>query len=108
MIAATQPAAANFAPAEPRDRPLPIMLVHGTKDPLVPYAGGMASMWGFRRDPSNDLSPALRRGGRLAGQACLAHPGRTRQHDADRSVASGGNVADGPELLRTTRQRPAP
>ena len=51
VISATQPAAENFAPgapAEPGDHPLPIMLVHGTKDPLVPYAGGMTSMWGLR------------------------------------------------------------
>ncbi|MFB9737044.1 alpha/beta hydrolase family esterase [Streptomyces thermocoprophilus] len=48
VLSATQPAPENFAPHETRDRPVPVMFVHGTKDPLVPYAGGMASMWGFR------------------------------------------------------------
>ncbi|WP_369221412.1 PHB depolymerase family esterase [Streptomyces sp. R39] len=48
VISATQPAENNFAPDDPQDEPLPVMLVHGTKDPLVPYEGGMASMWGFK------------------------------------------------------------
>ncbi|WP_369392437.1 PHB depolymerase family esterase [Streptomyces sp. CG1] len=48
VISATQPADENFAPTNPVHHPLPIMLVHGTKDPLVPYGGGMASMWGLR------------------------------------------------------------
>ncbi|MET7318515.1 PHB depolymerase family esterase [Streptomyces thermoviolaceus] len=48
IISATQPAPENFAPTESLSRPLPVMLVHGTKDPLVPYHGGMASMWGLR------------------------------------------------------------
>ncbi|AZM64496.1 MULTISPECIES: alpha/beta hydrolase family esterase [unclassified Streptomyces] len=48
VISATQPAAENFAPTDPQSQPVPVMLVHGTKDPLVPYNGGMASMWGFK------------------------------------------------------------
>jgi polyhydroxybutyrate depolymerase len=48
ILSATQPVAENFAPDAPLELPLPIFLVHGTKDPLVPYQGGMASMWGFR------------------------------------------------------------
>ncbi|MGW6795309.1 alpha/beta hydrolase family esterase [Streptomyces chartreusis] len=48
VISATQPAEENFAPTAPKSQPLPVMLVHGTKDPLVPYNGGMASMWGFK------------------------------------------------------------
>lgn len=48
IIAATQPVPDNFdLPAVPVT-PLPVMLIHGTKDPLVPYEGGMASLWGFR------------------------------------------------------------
>jgi hypothetical protein len=27
---------------------LPVALIHGTRDRLVPYDGGMASLWGFR------------------------------------------------------------
>ncbi|KAA9148130.1 hypothetical protein FPZ12_045120 [Amycolatopsis acidicola] len=48
LLSATQPAPENFAPDSPRSRPLPAILFHGTKDPLVPYDGGVASMWGFR------------------------------------------------------------
>jgi polyhydroxybutyrate depolymerase len=48
VISATQPDPENFAPAAEQARALPVILVHGTKDPLVPYAGGMASLWGFR------------------------------------------------------------
>ena len=33
----------------PQDQPLPVMFVHGTKDPVTPYAGGMAKM--FRVSP---------------------------------------------------------
>ena len=46
IISATQPEAANFLAAS-RETSLPILLIHGTSDPLVPYNGGMASLWGF-------------------------------------------------------------
>ncbi|MBV9258293.1 MAG: dienelactone hydrolase family protein [Ktedonobacteraceae bacterium] len=46
IIAATQPVAANFL-AVSRETSLPILLMHGTSDPLVPYNGGMASLWGW-------------------------------------------------------------
>lgn len=48
IIAATQPVPENFSPARDATQPLPTVLIHGTKDPLVPYDGGMASLWGFR------------------------------------------------------------
>lgn len=47
IIAATQPEEQNFVPAARRTDPLPVLLINGTKDPLVPYAGGVTSMWGF-------------------------------------------------------------
>ena len=31
-----------------KDLPLPVMFVHGTEDPITPYAGGMAKMYRFR------------------------------------------------------------
>ncbi len=46
IIAATQPAAENF-PAYAKETSLPLLLIHGTADPLVPYNGGMASLWGL-------------------------------------------------------------
>ena len=47
IIAATQPVAANFLAAS-RETSLPILLIHGTSDPIVPYNGGMASLWGLK------------------------------------------------------------
>jgi poly(3-hydroxybutyrate) depolymerase len=49
IISATQPDAANFLAAskDSRETSLPILLIHGTSDPIVPYKGGVASLWGF-------------------------------------------------------------
>ncbi len=47
IISATQPVPENFLPQTAEVVALPTMLMHGTKDPLVPYDGGMASLWGF-------------------------------------------------------------
>ncbi len=46
LIGATQPDAANFLVA-PRETSLPILMIHGTSDPIVPYNGGVASLWGL-------------------------------------------------------------
>ena len=46
IISATQPLAENFMVAS-REMSLPILLIHGTADPIVPYNGGIASLWGF-------------------------------------------------------------
>ncbi|MET1074974.1 MAG: PHB depolymerase family esterase [Umezawaea sp.] len=48
LIGATQPAPENFMAFDVRVEPVPVVLFHGTKDPLVPYDGGVASLWGFR------------------------------------------------------------
>ncbi|WNV86349.1 PHB depolymerase family esterase [Umezawaea sp. Da 62-37] len=48
LIAATQPEPGNFMAFGGPAEPVPVVLFHGTKDPLVPYDGGMASLWGFR------------------------------------------------------------
>ena len=48
LIGAAQPVPANFLLADAAVVPRPVLLVHGTKDPIVPYAGGMASLFGFR------------------------------------------------------------
>lgn len=46
MIAATQPVPENFPTGMPSTA-VPVMLIHGTRDRLVPYHGGVASFWGF-------------------------------------------------------------
>lgn len=48
ILSATQAVPDNFAPDSPQTQPLPVVLVHGTKDPIVPYAGGMTKMYRFR------------------------------------------------------------
>jgi polyhydroxybutyrate depolymerase len=44
ILSATQSVPENYAPDNPREQPLPVMFVHGTDDPITPYAGGMAKM----------------------------------------------------------------
>ena len=48
IISATMPVAQNLLPIVGPAHPVPIVLFHGTKDPLVPYAGGMASIFGLK------------------------------------------------------------
>jgi polyhydroxybutyrate depolymerase len=47
IISATQPVAENLD-VKDRHQSLPVVLIHGTLDPVVPYGGGIASMWGLR------------------------------------------------------------
>ncbi|MFE2875089.1 alpha/beta hydrolase family esterase [Streptomyces roseus] len=46
VISAAQPAAGNFAPHTSRLHPLPTLIIHGTGDRVVPYAGGRVSLGG--------------------------------------------------------------
>lgn len=46
-VAATQPTADNFT-CEASSRPVPMLLINGTRDPIVPYAGGITSLFGFQ------------------------------------------------------------
>lgn len=45
VIAATMPAPESFLLADAPPAPMPILLIHGTKDPIVKYAGGEFSWW---------------------------------------------------------------
>lgn len=45
VIAATMPAPENFLAAGAPPAPMPVLLVHGTRDPIVGYAGGEMSWW---------------------------------------------------------------
>lgn len=47
VLCATQTVPEDFGPDAPQEQPLPVLFVHGTKDPVTPYAGGMAKMWRF-------------------------------------------------------------
>lgn len=48
IIAATQPAPDNFLLADAPPVPLPVVLIHGTGDPIVAYGGGAMSWWARR------------------------------------------------------------
>jgi polyhydroxybutyrate depolymerase len=58
IIAATQPTPDNFLLADAPATPLPVMLIHGTRDPIVAYEGGAMSWWARRvfRVGGNSLS----------------------------------------------------
>lgn len=45
ILAATQPAPENFLGTGAPAAPLPVLLMHGTRDHIVPYAGGLMSWW---------------------------------------------------------------
>ena len=45
IISATQPAPDNFLLAGAPTVPLPVVLIHGTRDPVVSYEGGAMSWW---------------------------------------------------------------
>ncbi|WP_220501556.1 alpha/beta hydrolase family esterase [Microbispora sp. H10670] len=45
VLAATMPAPENFLVAGAPSVPMPVLLVHGTKDPIIGYAGGELSWW---------------------------------------------------------------
>lgn len=50
LVSATMPASDNLLAApDPDVAAIPMMLVHGTKDPIVPFQGGMASALGRPR-----------------------------------------------------------
>ncbi|MFF9490201.1 alpha/beta hydrolase family esterase [Streptomyces sp. NPDC014676] len=47
VIAATMPAPENFLASQTPRAPLPVLLIHGTKDPIVSYQGGTMN-WALR------------------------------------------------------------
>lgn len=50
LVSATLPAPANLLPvSDAKTTAIPMMLVHGTKDSIVPFGGGMASAFGRPR-----------------------------------------------------------
>lgn len=48
VISATQPTPDNFLLADAPPVALPVVLIHGTSDPIVAYQGGAMSWWGRR------------------------------------------------------------
>lgn len=117
LIGATQPVPANFLLSHAAVVPRPVLLVHGTKDPIVPYDGGMASLFGFRprglglSAPQTARYYAERNGIDLSPTTSdLPHDPRSRRTSVVRTeygrpdkqpvtlytVAGGGHVVPGP------------
>ncbi|WP_245887222.1 alpha/beta hydrolase family esterase [Umezawaea tangerina] len=91
LIGATQPEPANLMAFDVEPEPVPVVLFHGTKDPLVPYDGGMASLWGFRP-----------RGLGLSARATAAYFAARNGITAE---PVSHDLGHGPEDARTTVER---
>ena len=78
-VAATQPTSDNFS-CETSGRPIPVLLMNGTGGPIVPYTGGVISLFGFRP-----------RGTALSAPETARHEPRRRWRvDAQRANRSPG------------------
>jgi polyhydroxybutyrate depolymerase len=92
VISATQPVPENFPRYTEPAVPVPVVLFHGTADRLVPYSGGMASLWGLfprglgQSAPQTAACYAARNG--ITAEPVTGPPG-------------GAPAADGTEIERT-------
>jgi polyhydroxybutyrate depolymerase len=91
VISATQPVAENYPRYPGPATGVPVVLFHGTRDRLVPYAGGMASLWGLR-PRGLGLSAAQTAAYYAARNGITAEPAVQRLD---------GGPADGTEIERT-------
>jgi polyhydroxybutyrate depolymerase len=101
LVGASQPVDGNLVVEHPRSKRLPAVLIHGTKDPLVPYAGGVASLWGFR--PRGEVMSAPASARYLADRnGIMTPPAATRISD-DVDVAEYRADGTPPVVLYTIR-----
>lgn len=101
LVGASQPAEGNLVVEHPRPAPLPALLIHGTKDPLVPYAGGVASLWGFR--PRGEVMSASASARYLADRNGVTTPAVTTELSDDVDVAEYRADGTPPVILYTIR-----
>ncbi|MGQ0505567.1 MAG: alpha/beta hydrolase family esterase [Myxococcaceae bacterium] len=118
LAGAGLPPPANFLCKDDGPTP-PLLLVHGTRDPLVPYGGGEATLFGFARRGSvfsaNASAQRLARKNGLTGEPSLStsphvdpsDPTRVqrrawskegREHVIQYSVENGGHVVPQPRF----------
>lgn len=57
LIGATQPAADNLL-VDDRHGSAPVLMIHGTRDPIAPYDGGVTSLFGWRPRGTGLSAPA--------------------------------------------------
>lgn len=94
ILSATQSVPENFAPDSPQQQPVPVMFVHGTKDPITPYEGGMAKMYRFRP-----------RGLGLSAPATGAYYAQRNGITAPPTITPVGTAAAGPTRVDRTDYR---
>jgi len=118
LVGATLPSPDNLLAAASTPRPIPVALVHGTRDPIVPFDGGEASLFGLRSrgtmqsfaqtvqhfvdaadlqgPPRSKVLPHRRRSGTTTTQATYAAPGRPPVISC--TVEGGGHTFPAPGL----------
>ena len=116
LVGATMPTKDNLLPPASAPRPIPVALVHGTRDPIVPFGGGEASLFGLRSrgtvqsfadtvqhfvsvaglqgPPLTTVVPHRRRSGTTTTQAVYTSPGHPRVISC--TVAGGGHTFPAP------------
>ena len=95
VLSAAQPGPENFAPDSPQQQPVPVMFVHGTKDPITPYGGGMAKMYRF-----------LPRGLGLSAPETAAYYARRNGITTDPTTSPLGAAAGPTRVERTDHRQP--
>ena len=104
VIGASQPVPDNFllpSAAEPVAQPRPVVLVHGTADPIAPYSGGVVSFWGLApRGASRSALDGARYPRRPQRHRRRTHPPPALPHRGERT----GDVGD-PDRVRQPRTR---
>lgn len=99
LVAATMPADTNrLADVSPVAEPIPMMLVHGTGDPIVPFEGGMASVMGRPRGLMRSFDESVRFWAERAGF--------TTSPDVDTLAEDGRQPSGGQKLTFREGGRP--
>ncbi|GAA2606700.1 alpha/beta hydrolase family esterase [Paractinoplanes durhamensis] len=112
VLAATMPAPGNFLLAESGYAPMPVLLIHGTRDPIVSYRGGEMSWWAraLFKVGGRTLSMPETAAYFAARNGITAEPAGTRTGDTERTdyrqdgrppvtlltVHGGGHTIPGP------------
>jgi polyhydroxybutyrate depolymerase len=87
-------------------RPVPVMMFHGTDDPLVPYLGGPVGFNGTGRGPrrSRQTADQLARGACVAAEALALDWARVAGHDARPAIERIAPPGPGLGVVRLTWQ----
>ena len=101
VIGAGLPTPDQWAIAEPR-HPLPVLLIAGTRDPIMPYGGGEASIFGFQKRGTVLSAEATARA--FAEVNGITEPPASWPPTGLPLDGSGG--ADGPLVIETRYSQP--